>query len=94
MVETFEQKFPSLKNYSIFYELDGIEEVKKHMRDPNSMEFPWRYTIGKELVWRRWDVLRENAKGDIKLNNSLRLTVPPSNKLKEEFKVELNSTIL
>jgi len=70
------------------------EEVKKYMRDPNSMEFPWRYTIGKELVWRRWGVLRENAKGDIKLNNSLRLTVPPSNKLKEEFKVELNSTIL
>jgi hypothetical protein len=27
-------------------------KVKKHMKDPNSIEFPWRYTIGKELVKR------------------------------------------
>lgn len=30
------------------------EEVKKHMSNPSSREFPWRYTIGKEEVWRRW----------------------------------------
>lgn len=70
------------------------EEVKKHMRDPTSREFPWRYTIGKEEVWRRWGVLRESPKIDVKLGNSLRLTYPPSNKLKEEFKVESSSTIL
>jgi hypothetical protein len=30
------------------------EEVKKHMSNPSSKEFPWRYTLGKEEVWRRW----------------------------------------
>jgi hypothetical protein len=71
------------------------KKVKKHMRDPNSHEFPWRYTIGKEDVWQRWGILREdNLKPVIQIDNSLRLTYPPSNILKERFKVSPTSTIL
>jgi hypothetical protein len=35
------------------------EEVKKHMSNPSSREFPWRYTLGKEEVWRRWELFPE-----------------------------------
>lgn len=69
------------------------KKVRQHMRNPNSMEFPWRYTLGKEAVWRKWDILSTTPQ-KISLNNSLRLTYPPSQKLKEEFNVIKESTIL
>jgi hypothetical protein len=70
-------------------------KVKKHMTDPNSMEFPWRYTIGKEDVWRRWGILSEtNLHPPIKVGDSLRLTYPPNDLLKQRFKVINHSTIL
>lgn len=31
--------------------------VRQFMANPLSKEFPWRYTIGKEEVWRRWGIL-------------------------------------
>jgi hypothetical protein len=70
-------------------------KVRKHMVDPNSMEFPWRYTIGKEDVWRRWGILSDtNLHPPIHLGNSLRLTYPPNDVLKHRFKVIKESTIL
>ncbi len=70
-------------------------KVKKHMTDPNSMEFPWRYTIGKEEVWERWGILRKDEmKPTILVGNSLRLTYPPGVILKDRFKVKRDSTIL
>lgn len=70
-------------------------KVRKHMMDPNSMEFPWRYTIGKEDVWRRWNILSDiNLHLPIKVGNSLRLTYPPNNLLKIRFKVINDSMIL
>jgi len=71
-------------------------KVKKHMKNKdNSMEFPWRYTIGKEDIWERWGLLkRDNIKSDINVKKSLRLTYPPSNSLKEKFNVSKGSTIL
>jgi hypothetical protein len=69
------------------------KKVKKHMKEP--YEFPWRYTIGKEEVWKRWGILREeDVKPNIKVEDSLRLTYPPNNILKERFKVNVTSTIL
>lgn len=71
------------------------EKVRKHMKDPNSREFPWRYTIGKEEVWRRWGILKEEKlPPPININESLRLTYPPNNMLKERFNVNKKSTIL
>jgi hypothetical protein len=68
-------------------------KVKKHMAQPTSREFPWRYTIGKEDVWRRWGILKDyNSNMDV--GNSLRLTYPPSKELKEEYNVTRSSTIL
>ena len=70
-------------------------KVKKHMKNPNSMEFPWRYTLGKEEVWERWGILRrDEMKPTILVGDSLRLTYPPSVILKDRFKVIRNSTIL
>lgn len=70
-------------------------KVRKHMMDPNSNEFPWRYTIGKEDVWRRWNILsKEDLVPHIKIGDSLRLTFPPTTVLKQRFKVTNTSTIL
>ena len=64
-------------------------KVKKHMKH---MEFPWRYTVGKEEVWRRWNILT-NFKSSLKVN-SLRLTFPPNDLLKQRFNVSSDSNIL
>lgn len=70
-------------------------KVKKHMSNPDSMEFPWRYTIGKEEVWERWGILRKDEmKPVVNVGNSLRLTYPPNDILKARFKVIKTSTIL
>lgn len=70
-------------------------KVKKHMVNPYSKEFPWRYTIGKEEVWERWGILRrDEMKPFINVGKSLRLTYPPNDVLKNRFKVIRTSTIL
>lgn len=45
--------------------------------------FPWRYTIGKEDVWRRWGILlsEENSLMMPEAQRSLRLTAPPEGHL-------------
>lgn len=70
---------------------DQNERVRDHMKDPTSMEFPWRYTIGKEHVWRRWGILRP-FHGTVRVGRSLRLTCPPSDALQRTFGVR--STVL
>ena len=62
--------------------------VQQHLRKP--MDFPWRYTIGKEEVWRRWGILQP-ASIVKEAQHSLRLTPPPTAELKEAF---VHSTIL
>jgi len=69
------------------------ERVRRHMKDPHSMEFPWRYTIGKENVWRRWGILRP-FRGTVRVGSSLRLTCPPSDALQRTFGVPSGSTAL
>lgn len=69
-------------------------KVKKHMNDPTSMEFPWRYTIGKEQIWRKWNILTPSRSVPNVVGSSLRLTYPPSDSLKNTFQVRLQSTIL
>jgi hypothetical protein len=69
--------------------------VRHHMGNPNSREFPWRYTIGKEEIWRRWNIFRDDeVRPIIKVGKSLRLTYPPSKGLKEKFEVSINSAML
>ena len=70
------------------------EQVKKHMKSPT--QFPYRYTIAKEAVWRRWGLVHATS---LRLqagtaSQSLRLTPPPSAALKRVFGVNPNSTIL
>lgn len=69
------------------------KKVMKHMKEP--CDFPWRYTIGKEDIWKRWGILREDDyKPNIEVGDSLRLTYPPNHILKERFKVNNTSVIL
>jgi len=53
--------------------------------------FPWRYTIGKEQVWKRWGILQPSSFFKIK---SLRLTIPSTFFYSKRFGVRLNSVIL
>ncbi len=85
--------FHTLLNKQSEWMIKQNAKVKKHMKHPTSREFPWRYTIGKEDVWRRWGILKEYH-SHMEVGNSLRLTYPPSNELKEQFKVIRGSTIL
>ena len=65
---------------------DQNKRVRMHMKDPTSMEFPWRYTIGKEHVWRRWGILLP-FRGTVRAGRSLRLTCVPSDALQRTFGV-------
>jgi hypothetical protein len=71
------------------------EKVRSFIKDTRS--FPWRYTVGKEEVWRRWGIVdgAEKYKRNIHVyNKSLRLTMPPSRAIKKLFGVSENSIIL
>ena len=67
--------------------------LEGHHMEPGPMGFPWRYTIGKELLWKRWNLL-EGTTDRMEIGDSLRLTlsVPPS--VKKHFGVRSESTIL
>ena len=58
------------------------EEVKKHMSNPSSKEFPWRYTLGKEEVWRRWGLIsdRDETPSNISSSSSVQETDTSSRK--------------
>ena len=74
------------------------EEVRR--RIGQTMRFPWRYTVGKENVWRRWGLVRnkqmpsQQHDKQMPSQQSLRLGVPPSLSQKRFFGVPLDSTIL
>lgn len=84
------------------------EQVKKHMKSPT--QFPYRYTIAKEAVWRRWGLVQAAdaaTSHSLRLqaahtsgaalgtaSQSLRLTPPPAAALKRIFGVNPDSTIL
>lgn len=63
--------------------------VRRHMKKP--MDFPWRYTIGKEEVWRRWGILQRASPMQVA---SLRLTPPPTASQKAQHGVGSESMIL
>jgi hypothetical protein len=55
--------------------------------------FPWRYTIGKELLWARWGLL-EGTTEQAPIGNSLRLTLHLPASIKKSFGVSASSTML
>jgi hypothetical protein len=68
--------------------------IRRHMKNPNSREFPWRYTIGREQIFTKWKILQNDLHLDIQPGNSLRLTYPPSRTIKMYFRVGKDSIIL
>ena len=86
-------------NTKLFYELlqkqsnwiaSQNEVLRRRMKHPT--EFPYRYTVAKEKVWLRWGIFRPSKR--IQINDSLRLTCPPSAAIKSSFGVSFKSTIL
>jgi len=55
--------------------------------------FPWRYTVGKELLWAKWDLL-DGTTDRMDIGNSMRLTVHPTEAMKKSFGVTSASTML
>ncbi len=85
--------FNSLLQRQSQYMRKQNERVKEYIG--NTMEFPWRYTVGKQEIWERWGILsKEDTKPVIHIDNSLRLTFPPDKNLKARFHVAPLSTIL
>lgn len=66
-----------------------------HFIDEKKKEFPWRYTIGKEEVWRKWGIFDERIqKPDNYIKKSLRLTIHIPVSFKILMGVSAESTIL
>jgi len=67
--------------------------LEGHHMEPGPMGFPWRYTIGKEMLWKQWNLL-EGTTDRMEIADSLRLTlsVPPA--IKKIFGIRPESTIL
>ena len=55
--------------------------------------FPWRYTIGKALLWSKWGLLNRTT-DRMEIGDSMRLTVHPTEALKKTFGVTSASTML
>jgi hypothetical protein len=88
--------FNSLLQRQSEYMRKQNKKIEEYIKGSDSDKpFPWRYTIGKQEVWKRWGILLyENSNPYILINKSLRLTYPPDIILKERFKVKDTSTIL
>jgi hypothetical protein len=58
--------------------IEQNEQVKQHMKTPT--QFPYRYTIAKEAVWRRWGIrdLAKPPKAATQAQHSLRLAAHTS----------------
>jgi hypothetical protein len=67
--------------------------VAGHHMEPGPMGFPWRYTIGKELLWQRWGLL-EGTTDRMEIADSLRLTLSVPPPIKKMFGVRPESTLL
>jgi hypothetical protein len=65
-----------------------------HMQTTAPSEFPWRYTIGKEIVFRRITGLHTEPSRVAKWSRSLRLTPPPTAEQKRAHGVATSSTML
>jgi len=66
--------------------------LQGHHMQPGYQGFPWRYTIGKELLWRKWGLLVHTT--DQMQTDSLRLTLPVPPAIKKLFRVGPASTVL
>lgn len=72
------------------------ENIRKHhmvSNGINSAEFPWRYTIGKEDVWRAWNIYEPTAHRYV-WTGSMRLTPPPTAVHKQRENITQDSLIL
>lgn len=85
-------------NKALFHEL--VKKQADWMQSQNhrvkqyiqyEQQFPWRYTVGKEEVWRRWGLINHSTSIQRHpTHSSLRLTPPPSAALKRAFGVNSN----
>lgn len=84
-------RFRQLQRQQSNWMLAQNKKVATYLSHP--MDFPWRYTIGKQVVWERWGVFVPSSpiSRDV---TSLRLTVPPTSAIKQAWGVSPTSTLL
>jgi hypothetical protein len=72
------------------------ESSRGQSERPRAMPFPWRYTVGKEEVWRRWGLVGPKvvAAHSPRGMYSLRLGAPPQAAVKELHGVEVGDVML
>jgi hypothetical protein len=88
------EQFNLLLKDQINWIINQNKKVKEYMLHRDLKEFPWRYTIGKEEVWKKWGLLKGiiiNKNIEI---NSLRLTNPPSDTIKKTMGIRKESIII
>ena len=73
-----------------------IVSQNRRLTDGNHYEegvngFPWRYTTGKELLWKRWNLMDHAVPHPI---DSMRLTFKPTAAMKKMYGVRPTSTFL
>lgn len=73
-----------------------IVSQNRRLTDGNHYEegvngFPWRYTTGKELLWKRWNLMEHAVPHSI---DSMRLTFKPTAAMKKMYGVRPTSTML
>lgn len=71
--------------------------IKHHhmvSKGEDTHEFPWKYTIGKEQIWKTWGIYRPSPGNKKYWNGSVRLTPVPTALQKQLEHVSQDSTIL
>jgi hypothetical protein len=86
--------YNELLQYQLVWMKRQNNTIRQYMNNPNSREFPWRYTIGRESIFTKWKILQTDLHLDIQPGNSLRLTYPPLLGIKMYFRVGKDSIIL
>jgi hypothetical protein len=73
-------------------QVEGLMRGRHMKRDGTATPFPWRYTLGKLMMWERWGIL--DRRGAPIQTRSLRLTVPPPAAVYRKFDVPIGSPFL
>ena len=85
---------PGPQQFPLYPTTSELWDPKSRVENHGSPPFPWRYTLGKTDMWRRWGIYRPGGGVSIGAMKSLRLTVPPPPAVKREFGVPATSVFL
>jgi hypothetical protein len=83
----------AIKRQGAWMASQNIPIRSKYVR-PHTYDFPWRYTLGKEYMWKQWGIFPNGVRPMENPTKSLRLGAPPLSSQKKLHHVSESSTIL